>query len=162
MKYALEELRLLSMVMRCYWDQQFSMSSDDGESVSSGSSTGSSGYSLTLTTSQLMAIRRLEDHLIQYTYNSNMLQRLINNLTEALYMPENSHNMVSDIFVSPVASFMCLRAVNRVGGFSVSKHITTRWVGLQCGIRLCIFDVAMEKWRQVMESNGLVPTNWFE
>jgi hypothetical protein len=91
-----------------------------------------------------------------------MLQRSINNLTEALYMPENSHDMVSDIFVSPVASFMCLRAVDRAGGFALPKHITTRLVGLQCGIRLCIFDVAMEKWRQVKDSDGPVPTNWFE
>jgi hypothetical protein len=128
----------------------------------SGNHAGTSGYNLTLMSSQLEAIQHLDDYLMQYTYNSKELQMAINTLTKVLYMPKNSHNMLSDNFSSPVIAFACLRAVNPAGGFTPVRHITHCFIGFQCRIHLCIFDVAMQEWRQVTGTGVPVPANWFE
>jgi hypothetical protein len=165
MRYSLEELRLLSFVIRCFDNGHFSapsgsegfLSEDDLDSPSAGiraSHIKNGTYCLTLTSQQIGAISDLNDRLADSAYNDRGLSNAIDVLAEMLYMPDNSEEMMSNIFVSPVMAFACLRAIAVDGGFLPPKSITGNLVALQCAIRLCIFFVVMKLWRRRKATGG--------
>jgi hypothetical protein len=118
---------------------------------------------VTLTEAQISAIEKLNAHLTGSAYNSKELFSGIDDLVEALYMPTNSDEMLSSIFISPVVAFMCIRALAAKGGFRPPKLITGPMVALQCDIRLCIFFVVMRRWRQRKETGQLeADGDWFQ
>jgi hypothetical protein len=174
MRYSLEELRLLSFVVRSFDSGQYSIASDDDEASDGYRSDGSTtpptykhikngAYCITLTETQISAIEKLNAYLAGSTYNSKELFSGIDDLVEALYMPTNSDEMLSNIFISPVVAFMCIRALAAKGGFRPPKLITGPMVALQCDIRLCIFFVVMRRWRQRKETGQLeADGDWFQ
>jgi hypothetical protein len=143
MKYSLEELRLLSFVMRCLDSGQYSASPVPNADGKKGAS-----YHLVLSNLQVDAASRLNSRLADSAYNSERLFDAIDELSEALYMPDNSDEMMANIFVSPVVAMACLRALADSGGFLPPKMITGKLVALQCAARLCIFVVVMNHWRE--------------
>ena len=175
MRYSQEELRLLSFVVRCFDSGQYSTASDsdlasdgsisdDGTDMPTIKHVKNGAYCVTLTDAQITAIENLNVHLATSTYNSKELFDAIDSLAEALYMPTNSDEMMSNIFISPVVALMCLRALATNGGFLPPKSITGRLVALQCGIRLCIFVVVMKLWRQRKDQGKLMEADkdWFQ
>jgi hypothetical protein len=82
------------------------------------------------------------------------LSDAMDDLAEALYMPDNAYDMMSDIFVSPVVAAMCLRALAAEGGFLPPKLITSNITPTQCAIHLCIFYIVMKHWRQRKQTGG--------
>jgi hypothetical protein len=171
-KYSLQELRLLSFVVRCFDSGQFSGISEGSEPSESDNDCTSikrhiknGSYCIILTPEQITAIENLNSRLADSPYNSTDLFDAIDTLAEALYMPQNSDEMMGDIFVSPVVAMMCLGALSASGGFRPPTSITGDLVGLQFGIRLCIFFVVMKHWRQRKQS-GVQPHeaggDWFQ
>lgn len=156
MRYSLEELCLLSFVVHCFDSSQFYSSSngtegflsDDGMTSPSGASPVKNGsYHITLTLSKL-ASSNLNDHSADSPYNAREFSDAINVLSEVLYILSNSDEMMSDIFVSPVMGFVCLKSLSVDGGFLPLKSVTGKLVALQCVIRLCIFFVVMKIWHK--------------
>jgi hypothetical protein len=136
-------------------------SSDADDSPSSDDDTGASKrrtcktnkpYSIILTDDQLVAVQNLNHLLKTAKYNSKQLKRAIETLTETLYMPSNTADMVDDEFSSVVRAMYCLRAVFEHGGFVLPKYITTFLVALQCGIRLCILRVVLRMLQECRQS----------
>jgi hypothetical protein len=120
-------------------------------------------YCLTLTDAQISAVENLNALLEGHPYNSKDIFLAVDDLAVALYMPTNTIQMGSNIFVSPVVAFMCLRAVAEGGGFLPPKSITGNLVALQCDVRLCIFFVVMKFWHQRMTTGGLeADGDWFQ
>jgi hypothetical protein len=164
MKYLLEELRLLSFVIRCFDGGLFSSPSgsestsegslSDGEEAVPPSSAQSRAYRLTLTGSQIEAIEVLNEWLADSPYNDGDLLDAIDVLVQALYMPDNCDDMMAHIFVSPVMAFTCLKALAIGGGFLPPKSITGNLVALQCAIHLCIFFMVMKLWQQRKATGG--------
>jgi hypothetical protein len=189
MQYCLEELRLLCFVLRCFHNNSYisdsdyrteaassetassdvTSSGDESDSVSSPDSSSSSQqqiasankktYCIVLTDSQTTAIQNLRDLLRTTKYNSKELQYSIDALTETLYMPSNTADMINDEFVSPVRAMCCLRAVSEQGGFIHPKGITSNLVGLQCGGRLCVYRVVQRMLQGDIKASG--GDQWF-
>jgi hypothetical protein len=177
MKYSLEELRLFAFVLRCFDSGQYFTDGAGGYSeTSSDTDTSQSSetsaphirngiYCINLTLAQVSAIKNLNDRLATCAYNSKDLRDAIDALAEALYMPDNTDEMLVNIFVSPVAAWMCLRSLVKGGGFAAPKLITGKLVAGQCSIRLCIFFSVMRKWRQRREAGknaSEAEGDWFQ
>jgi hypothetical protein len=187
MRYSLEELRLLCFVLRCFLDGLYVAASDykdDTASTSSDSEVDTSSeensasspderssgtsrtrrtYRIILTDGQIAAIRILLDLLETAKYNSKQLEHAISDLTETLYMPSNTADMAHNEFVSPVKAMYCLRAVSELGGFINPKYVTVYLVALQCGIRLCLLRVVLQKLREIRESGDASHRDqWFQ
>lgn len=173
MKYSIQELRLLSFVVRCFDSGQFSASAASEGSESDSDSIADpikrhvkdGAYCIILTQAQISAIEDLNARLADSAYNSKNLFDAMDTLAEALYMPQNSDEMMADIFVSPVVAMICLAALTAEGGFRPPKSIVGDLVGLQFGIRLCIFFVVMKRWRQRKQARGQAPEgdgDWFQ
>jgi hypothetical protein len=181
MQYCLEELRLLCFVSRCfrnnlyisdsdYTTQTAASSDDESDDVSSLSSSNASQqriasttkktYRIILTDNQITATQNLHDLLKTTKYNAKELQCSIDALTETLYMPSNTADMMNDEFVSPVRAMCCLRAVSEQGGFIPVKVITSYLVGLQCGVRLCIYRAVQKMLQRERKASG--GDQWFE
>ena len=177
MKYSLEELRIFAFVVRCFDSGQYFTDGTGGSSeTSSDTDTEQSSetssphirngvYCLNLTLAQVGAITNLNNHLAVCAYNSKDLRDAIDALAEALYMPDNTDEMLTNIFASPVAAWMCLRSLVKGGGFAPPKLITGKLVAGQCGIRLCIFLLVMKKWRQgrkTWKDASKTEEDWFQ
>lgn len=176
MQYSLEELCLLCFVLHCFNSGHYiifteeAIDSESTESDDSSVTTPSSdhvtahckmgAYCIILTTTQIAAIKSLNTHLEQSTYNSRELSHAVDTLAEALYMPDNTIGMVEDNFLSPVVAMICIRALASGGGFLPPKLITGNLVGIQYAIRLCIFSVVMRKWHE-WKGKGTTAQDWF-
>lgn len=174
MKYSIQELRLLSFVLRCFDNGQYSTVIADDEASSDGSSSEdgmptapakpqikNGAYCLTLTEMQVGAIENLNSHLSTGDYNSKGLRKAIDQLLEALYMPDNTDDMLSNVFVSPVIAMVCLTALAPEGGFLHPRLTTGKLVALQCAVRLCIYFFAVKGWRQT-KKGAEKTSDWFE
>ena len=172
MKYSLQELRLLSFVVQCFNSGQFSgilegsePPESDNECTSIEHHIKNSSYCIILTPEQITPIENLNYQLANSPYNSMDLFDAIDTLAEALYMLQNSDEMMDDIFVSPVVAMMYLSALSASGGFRPPTSITGDLIGLQFGICLCIFFIVMKHWHQRKQS-GVQPHeaggDWFQ
>lgn len=156
-RYALEELRLLSFVIRCYSDGLYLAPSgaaspspaplevSETSSFTHVSKQKNGKYAIVLTDAQVNAVRTLLEHLGAYAYNARDLHTAIDTLAEALYMPDNAQNMMADAFESPVMAMVCLRTIKSDGGFKNPKHITVNLVALQSPIRQCLYFTAIRR-----------------
>lgn len=130
--YALEEVRVLCLVLRCVQEGRYHTSSlSDTVQQTPGC------FRLCLTLEQLAASKSLLDQLED---SSEKPVDAVNTLLNALYFPSNTLNMFEDQYTNPVNSYVCLRTVHPEGGFIKAEMATCHAVKTQFGIRLFILD----------------------
>ena len=66
-------------------------------------------------------------------------------------MLDNSDEMMSDMFVSSVMAFACLKALAASDGFFSPKSIKENLVALQCAVCLCVHILCGDKMLAVKE-----------
>ncbi|KAG2093716.1 uncharacterized protein F5147DRAFT_820858 [Suillus discolor] len=134
--YASEEVRLLCFVLRCIAQKTYTLLPMGPESTV----TTNGSYHLFLTNSQLEASAILQKLLTSSQEGCEDLTDAIHNILEQLYMPSNTLDMFQNRYISPVAAFVCLRAVHPDGGFITPELITPTTVRTQFDIRLFVMD----------------------
>jgi hypothetical protein len=172
MKYSLQKLCLFSFEVQCFDSGQFSgilegskPSESDNDCTSIKQHIKNGNYHIIFTPEQITTIENLNSQLADNPYNSTDLFDAIDTLAEALYMPQNSDEMMGDIFVSPIVTMMCLSALFAFGRLHPPKSITGDFIGLQFSICLCIFFIIMKHWHQQKQARvqaHKVGGDWFQ
>lgn len=149
MAYALEEVRLLCLVLRCTASDAYIMKDSPINDTSP-----TTQYRLFLTHRQLNASSSLLTLLSdsQISQNDTRLEQGIQALLATLYMPDNTLDMFNDAYINPVVSYICLRSVHPDGGFQTAKLLTPLYVKTQFGIRLFIMGFINTQYQAYIKS----------
>jgi hypothetical protein len=132
--YALEEVRLLCMVIRCLEQNRCTRESSQSTTRSAGD------FVLKLTAEQFSAFQGLLDQLQLSHLPPSQLHEYIHQALSTVYMPNNLFEMFKDRFLNPADIYLCLRCVHHEGGFQAPKLLTNFHVKTQFGIRLFLLD----------------------
>ncbi|KAI6025371.1 hypothetical protein PISMIDRAFT_16882 [Pisolithus microcarpus 441] len=144
--YALEEVRLLCLVLRCVQKKAYTTF---GPSLPLGEKP-----QLVLTRKQLTATQALLKALLSHQQISHsQLMPLINDLLQDIYMPDNSFDMIENSFVNPANLYTCFRSMASQGGFEEPKRLTHLYAKIQFAMRLTIMDT-VEQLRKSMRTTA--------
>jgi hypothetical protein len=166
-KYATEELRLISLVLRCLKANNYKIySRRDFAASESTHHSQDRVYQITLSESQRRAAEALLSLLdSDLIHTSPGMARGIDDFLETIYMPDNTFASFKDTFVSPMVAFMCIRSVHDSGGFRHPKNITCELVGIQYSLRLLLLFHVQGLWDKMATTatdEELVGQDWFQ
>ncbi|KAG2092299.1 uncharacterized protein F5147DRAFT_779694 [Suillus discolor] len=152
--YALEEVRLISIILRCISDRAYMIPG----SVSP-QQPPSSKYQLALTEEQLKAGLSLMDLLKNALVDDASLQDSISSLLNTVYMPRNTLQMFANSYANPTIAYICLRSVHVDGGFESPTLLTPYHVKTQFGIRLHVLAFINQEYQAFMAKNNAIRKN---
>ncbi|KAG9308077.1 hypothetical protein JVU11DRAFT_12588 [Chiua virens] len=142
--YASEEVRLLCFVFRCHLKGIcYLYAEEKGKPDSKGPGTGSKfkAFRLPITKQLQKALKDLEAALrLSSESPPSQTSEALDNVLEALYLPNNTLDLFQDRYADPVAIFTTLRAIHKDGGFNAPELLTCLAVRIQFCIRLFILD----------------------
>jgi hypothetical protein len=152
--YALEEVRLLCLILRCVLHDTYILTPSPPASSMSSSSPH---YHLSLSPQQLHASQSLVGLLKQTHCDSLKLKESIQTILGSIYTPQNTLGMFQDSYINPVVAYICLRSVHSDGGFHSPKLLTTYHVKTQFGIRLYILEYIERQYMSYVAGHFQVP-----
>ncbi|KAG1795942.1 uncharacterized protein HD556DRAFT_1441771 [Suillus plorans] len=152
--YALEEVRLISIILRCISDRAYAIAGSVPPLQPS-----SSKYRLTLNEEQLKAGLSLTYLLQNALVDDASLQEGISSLLNAVYMPRNTLQMFANSYVNPTIAYICLRSVHADGGFESPTLLTPYHVKTQFGIRLHVLGFINQEYQAFVAKNNSIRKN---
>lgn len=153
--YALEEVRLLCLILRCVSRGTYTLGTSSPASSASRPSTAL--YHLSLSKEQLDTAQSLLRLLGDTVQSDLKLVDAIRTTLGSIYMPQNTLEMFNDNFISPVIAYICLRSVHSEGHFESPKLLSTHYVKTQFGIRLYLLEFVQSQYKKYLSQRPAIP-----